>query len=56
MLSFMIVVTMTAPDLAAVEAAYSRHLRYRVADRGQVSDAACIRMGHAAHARVGIIC
>jgi hypothetical protein len=38
MLSFMIVVTMTAPDLAAVEAAYVSYLKYRVADRGQVSE------------------
>jgi catechol 2,3-dioxygenase-like lactoylglutathione lyase family enzyme len=38
MLSFMIVVTMTAPDLAAVESAYSAFLKYRVADRGQVSE------------------
>ena len=39
MLSFMIVVTMTAPDLGAVEDAYTSHLKYRVADRGTVSEA-----------------
>jgi hypothetical protein len=37
MLSVIVAVTMTAPDLGAVEEAYTRHLSYQVIERGYVS-------------------
>jgi catechol 2,3-dioxygenase-like lactoylglutathione lyase family enzyme len=37
MLISIVAVTITAPDLQAIESAYSQHLRYQVVERGEVS-------------------
>lgn len=39
MLTAILSVTLCAPDLTAIEAAYTTYLNYRVAERGQVSEA-----------------